>query len=272
MCLLHSNELPLRKLFLSLDGTTTGPNTFSGPLGKLFVKKGYLNSLPIVKFKAVPVPPLPPLDRSLLSKDQQHLYDLFECVRTGRISDEIASRIIGPVHHARFLTLAISILRLYMSSMTPSSALSQLVHYVLKVYAPVFFSVKCLPKIYDGAKHLFLMFQGLKKLSRPQYDLLFPVVLNNSYFWHSENLLLAMLVDEDINIRRDAVQKIVRARQEATQNDSVRVFTKIDRNIVNENAQEYHEVLHWHRIQRKFLVQFKTYFQSAALCIFFYTF
>ena len=34
ICLLHFNELPLRHLILHLDGTTSGPNSFTGPIGK----------------------------------------------------------------------------------------------------------------------------------------------------------------------------------------------------------------------------------------------
>jgi len=34
VCLLHCNELPLRHVFLELDGTTKSPDSFSGPVGK----------------------------------------------------------------------------------------------------------------------------------------------------------------------------------------------------------------------------------------------
>lgn len=34
ICMLHLNELPFRHLFLKLDGTTAGPKSFSGVLGK----------------------------------------------------------------------------------------------------------------------------------------------------------------------------------------------------------------------------------------------
>lgn len=34
ICMLHLNELPFRHLFIKLDGTTTGPYSFNGPLGK----------------------------------------------------------------------------------------------------------------------------------------------------------------------------------------------------------------------------------------------
>ena len=34
VCLLHCSELPLRHVFLELDGTTKSPDSFSGPVGK----------------------------------------------------------------------------------------------------------------------------------------------------------------------------------------------------------------------------------------------
>ena len=37
-CLLHINELPLRAVFTSLDGPTTGPKSFEGPIGKEVVQ------------------------------------------------------------------------------------------------------------------------------------------------------------------------------------------------------------------------------------------
>ena len=35
VCTLHQAELPLRKMFEHLDGPTTGPRSYSGPIGKL---------------------------------------------------------------------------------------------------------------------------------------------------------------------------------------------------------------------------------------------
>ena len=34
VCMLHSNELPLRHLMTALDGPTTGKDSFSGPIGR----------------------------------------------------------------------------------------------------------------------------------------------------------------------------------------------------------------------------------------------
>jgi hypothetical protein len=35
ICLLNTNELPLRNIFTTLDGPTTGSNSVQGPVGKL---------------------------------------------------------------------------------------------------------------------------------------------------------------------------------------------------------------------------------------------
>ena len=35
ICLLHTNELPLRPVFMEIDGTTKSPDAFSGPIGSL---------------------------------------------------------------------------------------------------------------------------------------------------------------------------------------------------------------------------------------------
>ncbi|XP_065677354.1 uncharacterized protein LOC136092745 [Hydra vulgaris] len=40
-CALHQNELPLRALFVKVDGDTTGPRSFSGLLGKRSTKHRY---------------------------------------------------------------------------------------------------------------------------------------------------------------------------------------------------------------------------------------
>ena len=34
ICGIHTNELPLRYIFKDIDGMTSGPNSFSGPIGK----------------------------------------------------------------------------------------------------------------------------------------------------------------------------------------------------------------------------------------------
>lgn len=248
VCLLHTNELPLRKLFLHVDGVTTGPSSYSGPLGKLFVQKGHLNQLPVVPFLPVKCRMLPDIDREVLSKDQQHLYDLAQAIERGKVPTNVSNRILGTVHHARFLNLASSILRYYVSKPSPSVKLKALVQYVMQVYVPTFFLTKTHSKIYHGAQNLFCLFEGLKQMTHEHYELLLPIVLNNSYFWHPENLLLAMLVDDDQVIRKLAVETIVAARNSPI-HDGVRVFRKLKRSQINEDATAYHQIIKWQTVE-----------------------
>jgi len=64
----HFNELPLRHLLAHLDGTTAGPNAFTGTLGKALPS---CQSLDIVSFKTIRGD-LPEItDFESLSKDQR---------------------------------------------------------------------------------------------------------------------------------------------------------------------------------------------------------
>ena len=102
VCQLHTNELFLRAVFNSLDGSNTGPKSFSGPLGR--AASGEVHRLEVASFGAVPGP-LPDLPDQLvadLSTDQQLLYRLARGAHAGKLLDDSdAHRQIGPVNHAR---------------------------------------------------------------------------------------------------------------------------------------------------------------------------
>jgi hypothetical protein len=50
ICMLHTNELPLRHLFTHLDGVTSGATSFTGPIGKALQT---CESKPIVQFQPI---------------------------------------------------------------------------------------------------------------------------------------------------------------------------------------------------------------------------
>ena len=72
ICLIHLNELPLRHLFISLDGAMTGPHSFNGPIGK-----SISTSLqqPLVNFAVIVGEPIT-CDKHLLSSDQLYFLKL----------------------------------------------------------------------------------------------------------------------------------------------------------------------------------------------------
>ena len=84
ICLLHTNELPLRHVFTMLDDTTKSPDSFSGPIGKSLT--GDVSSWPVAaNFKSIPNPHLVELPESViedLSADQHYAYKMSSARRS----------------------------------------------------------------------------------------------------------------------------------------------------------------------------------------------
>ena len=101
ICQLHGNELNLRHLLQHFDGTTTGPRSFSGPIGSKCAANVW--NLKVVRFEGVPghveEPPAHVLQG--MSNDQQLLLELCLAVQNGSVNDSTARRRIGPMNHAR---------------------------------------------------------------------------------------------------------------------------------------------------------------------------
>jgi len=127
--MLHANELPLRHLVTHLDGVTSGPKSFSGPIGKLLLS---CHTLPTVAFTGIEIN-LPDMTDVVLSTDQQYLIDMCKAIQSGICSLELSRRAPGTLSHARWLTAANRLLRLYVSTLNPSDNLVTLVTYILKV-------------------------------------------------------------------------------------------------------------------------------------------
>jgi len=134
ICQLHANELPLRHLFQHLDGKTSGPNGFSGSLGK---QLEICHKLPIVEFARIESN-LPYLKIEVeLSTDQKYLYEMCLSISNGNCSIDLSRRNPGKQAHSRWLTTANRILRLYISMQSPTENFKILTEFILKVYGPM---------------------------------------------------------------------------------------------------------------------------------------
>ena len=143
ICLLHTNELPLRAAMLHYVGRTIGPNKYSGPISKK-IHDPLLTELPIVDFEVVSTT-FPVIDKDThkdLSSDQLYLYDICHGIISGEISPELAARQPGTIGHARWLTTASSVLRLYVSTSEPSPNLCSIVNIIMRLYARMWFQIK----------------------------------------------------------------------------------------------------------------------------------
>lgn len=236
ICLLHMNELPLRHLFVHIDGSTTGLQTFSGEIGKQLES---CEKKSVVQFQPISAE-LPELLIENMSSDQKYLYRIVSAVITGIFPEDLKNKSPGKMSHARWLIRANRILRLYVSIEVPSENLTILATYIVKVYAPTWFSIKIHPTCKDGARYLWKLISASRYLSTELKAIIDPVIQRNSYFAHPENLFLAMLTDPQKHIRELAARRILKARNKKT--SKVRLFKLPN---INFNASSYIDLIDW---------------------------
>jgi len=240
VCLLHANELPLRHLINHVDGKTSGPATFTGPIGS---KLRDCDKQAICDFSAIPSEVIT-IDSNELSTDQQYLLQIYNAVSSGECPNELALKNPGKMHHARWLTTANRILRLYVSEPSPSSRLLVIVNFIMRVYAPVWFSIKCNPSVFQGAKHLHKMINASRFLETENRAVIDKVLQNNAYFAHPENLLLSMIYDDSAMVRELGYRRILKAKQ-TPKSQNVRNFMIPKLRF---DADEYHQMIDWQEI------------------------
>ena len=111
-----------------------------------------------------------------LSTDQRYLYDMCIAVQSGVVNQNLAVKSPGNINHARWLTRANRILRLYVST-------------YLNLYAPGWFHIKSHPLCTQGAPNFFFLLFLLQQLTAHNLYIQTPVIQRNSYLAHSENIL-----------------------------------------------------------------------------------
>lgn len=219
-----------------LDGVTKGPNALSGNIGKLLSS---CENMPVAQFIAIKGPNMPlSSGHSELSKDQKYLMDICNAIYDGQCSRSIELRNPGPLSHARWLTTANRILRLYIATNNPSENLKSLAEFIIRVYAPTWFQIKMKPQFFNGPKHLWFMINSPRYMPDHLKQIIDPVIQRGGYFAHPENLLAAMLLDERKVIRKLALQRIVLARKKGR-----RELRKFELPKLEFSSQDYSELI-----------------------------
>lgn len=103
ICMLHLNELPFRHLFLKLDGSTTGPKSFTGVLGK---KLKDCKKSDMVEFESISCEYFPNLDdyQNKLSQDQKYLYKMCRAIISGTCCVRLANLKPGPLNRLQSIS------------------------------------------------------------------------------------------------------------------------------------------------------------------------
>lgn len=238
ICLLHMNELPLRHLIENLDGPTTGPTAFSGPIAQNLANSV---KLPVINFKPISVdlPEVP----SDISTDQKYLHDICTAVTTGYCSKSLAKRHPGNIRQSRWLTIANNLLRKYIGTERPSANFVTLVTYITKVYAPMWFAIKTKPKCVNGALHFWKLISLTRYLPPKIRQIVDPVIERNAYFAHPENVLLSMLNDKNPSIRNLALRRILDTRSQRPPN--LKQIRKLRVPKINFSARSYDQMIDW---------------------------
>ena len=239
VCLNHHAELPYRSLFRALDGQTTGPFSFSGPIGKLI--DGAVHQLPVVQFEPLTgteLPQLPAETERGLSSDLRLLVQCARCVVSGD-GGPVQHRRHGRLNMARWHTAQSRLLRVYMSQTHPSGELVALAVYITAVYVPTVMAIRYRPDLVEAPRHLFDELQRQRRhLSGANLATVQESVARNAMMAHPENVVLAMLGDERRAVRADAVKLTQQARRRRRPGQ-VRQFRCP---IINVSANDYTEL------------------------------
>lgn len=222
------------------DGDTTGPNAFRGTIGKQLQN---CEKKPVVKFEPIEfrcnVENLTEISNSL-STDQRYLFDICTSISKGACPLSLANRFPGKICHSRWLTLANRICRLYISTQRPSKILIMLVKFVLWVYAPTHFEVKHRSSCVFGPIHLANVIKASKFLEKKYLNVVQAAISRNAFFAHPENLLLAILNDDDERIRYRGWTKIIQTR-----NENLSSLRQFQVPALNFDADNYIEMVDW---------------------------
>lgn len=251
VCMLHLNELPFREVFKRLDAQTAGPRGFKGPIGNALNFDPY--SLPIAEFAAIDgnTHDVTVDIKSDLSEDQSYLLRASLVVQQGKsLSNPVDLKFLakgspGTLNHARWLTCANRILRLYMATDKPSDELVKLVTFIVRVYAPSWFHIKSHPHCVDGARNFFSIIDKSRSLGDSILcESVQTSLERNKYCAHPESILLAGLTDNDIAVRRDAANKIITARVGSQIDADVRKFSNANV-VVDFGSTSYYNMIDW---------------------------
>ena len=256
VCLLHHYELPLRALFTHLDGTTAGPNCFSGPLGKMIATDVW--KLPYNKnFKRLNLLDFPDVPEEVvqsLSTDAKLLHNMCQLANTGNSSidcESLTKATIGKLFLSRWLTMATRVVRVYIAISEESELYFKvftLVKYIVGVYWKMHIATKYKSSIIDGPQHIFDEISSIRKLEFDKHtdgsvDVLHKSIQTNCYFVHPENILLAMLGDKKKTVRAEAVRMITKVRRLGRPTNDIREFHLPELNF---SAKNYYELVNFY--------------------------
>ncbi|KAG0715548.1 hypothetical protein GWK47_011734 [Chionoecetes opilio] len=212
ICVLHTNELPLRHLITSIDGPTSSDTGFTGPVCSLLsrVNETQYNA----EFRGVlggeDLTEIPEYILVNMSTDQQVTYQLVQAVKRGVLPSELQEIKCGKVSHSRWLTTAQSLVYMWTRKhgLTGKelNTLEILVKYCLQVYFKLYYDIKVHHRLEDGPKHILTQLRVMRSQPKKGQTAVTFYVRTGAWFAHSECVLLSLMASQSEDDRRFAVQ------------------------------------------------------------------
>ena len=99
----------------------------------------------------------------------------------------------------------------------------------------------------EGAKHVWRLIAFSRYLKPSLKETVEKVIQRNAYFYHVENLLLAMMADDRKHVRKLALRRILAAREEVQSNVKLRQFRVP---VINFAADDYIDLIDWTEVEK----------------------
>ncbi|GBN07097.1 hypothetical protein AVEN_25022-1 [Araneus ventricosus] len=176
MCQLHANELPLRHLFVHVDGTTIGAQKLHWQNRKIV---GRMREVTLVSFTPIECTLCEVTKKKDLSTERLYLMEICEAINCGHCRESLSKRNPGKVCNSRGLRATNRILRLCVPNENPSEAFLTLMTFVVRVYEPLWFKIKAKPFLIYGAQYLHQSIVLSHYLSSDLKDVIDPVIKRN---------------------------------------------------------------------------------------------
>ena len=104
----------------------------------------------------------------------------------------------------------------------------------------MWFLIKMNPSFINGSRHLFKAITLIRNCSERVQNIVKPVIQQNAFFAHPESILLSLINDPSVKIKRDGLNKIFAARRKKI--FGVRKFQVPE---INFQAATYPEIINW---------------------------
>ena len=157
--------------------------------------------------------------------DTRYLLEMARAVESGQLEECWANSRAGVMTNARWQNTQSRVLRVYMSTVSPTEAQRRMTSFIIYVYVPTFLEVRQRNLLLEGPRHLLSMITRVKDTcTQDEVDVLTPHIQFNGYCGQYEVVLASLLASKDKVERKLALDiiKPLRVKEKRLKRKTVR--------------------------------------------------